>query len=255
VRLVSWNIRAGGGRRVEDIYRQIVTWQPDVLILCEFRSTAPSRWLAEALFKYGYVHQREPQRKSGPASNGVFIASHYPLRVCNHRHAPTEPNRWLLVNLQAPARLTIGAMHVPNQFTGRKPAFHEAVLRIAQSWANKPAILMGDTNSGRIGIDEENPVFNKRTDRWFDDLASAGWQDAFRHLHGSSREYTWYSPNHDNGFRLDQAFVNQHTCQGLVSFRHEWGANKTSGRRDALSDHAAIILDLDLDRDGRQTAL
>ena len=253
MRLVSWNIRAGGGRRVEDIYRQLAAWQPDVLILCEFRSTAPSRWLAEMLFQYGYVHQREPQRIGGPARNGVFIASHYPLRVRNHMHAPSEPNRWLLVSVQGPVRLTIGAMHVPNQFTGRKPAFHQAVLRIAQNWNNKPAILIGDTNSGRIGIDEENPVFNKRTDRWFVDLAATGWQDAFRHLHGGAREYTWYSPGHENGFRLDQAFVNPSTCQDLVSFRHEWGTSNTSSRRDALSDHAAIILDLDGDR--RQAAL
>ena len=42
MRLVSWNIRAGGGRRVEGIAEQIARWQPDVVALSEFRATPPS---------------------------------------------------------------------------------------------------------------------------------------------------------------------------------------------------------------------
>lgn len=245
MRLVAWNIRAGGGRRIEDIFRQIHAWQPDVLVMSEFRATEPSKWLANALADSGYAHQREPKRTGSISQNGVFIASRYPLRVINHNHAPTEPNRWLLASVDTPRRMVIGAMHVPNQFTGRKPAYHEAVLRLAQNWKSQPAIFVGDTNSGRIGVDEENPVFNKRTDHWFTELASAGWHDAFRRLHGDTREYTWYSPSHDNGFRLDQAFVNTKACQDLVACRHEWGSGHRSHRRDAVSDHAAIIVDLD----------
>lgn len=246
MRLIAWNIRAGGGRRIEGIYRQILDWQPHVIVMSEFRGTHASRWLADALHEAGFVHQREPVRAGNLRQNGVFVASVFPLRVINHIHAPIEPNRWLMVSVQAPIRFVIGAMHVPNQFTGRKPAYHDAILRLATRLNKKPTILIGDTNSGRRDIDEENSVFNMRTDRWFVELAAAGFDDAFRYLHGNAREYTWYSPNHDNGFRLDQAFINSASSKNLTRVEHVWGSSEISARRDALSDHAALIVDLDL---------
>jgi len=72
------------------------------------------------------------------------------------------------------------------------------------------------------------------------------WADAFRLLRGEERAYTWYSPNGGNGFRIDQAFVNRAPRPRLSAARHEWGrAPGRRGRRDALSDHAALLLDFD----------
>ena len=42
MRIVSWNIRAGGGRRIARIADQIARWAPDVVALSEFRATPPS---------------------------------------------------------------------------------------------------------------------------------------------------------------------------------------------------------------------
>jgi exonuclease III len=106
-------------------------------------------------------------------------------------------------------------------------------------------LLIGDTNSGRPALDEENAVFGPRYADWFDRMERAGWRDAFRHRHGERREYTWYSPNRGNGFRLDEAFVNRALLPRLVSVRHEWGRHPLDRRRDALSDHAALIVDFE----------
>jgi len=54
----------------------------------------------------------------------------------------------------------VGAMHVPNRLSGRKCVFHDAVLACASRWRPSPAVLVGDTNSGRRGIDEETAVFS-----------------------------------------------------------------------------------------------
>jgi exonuclease III len=136
-------------------------------------------------------------------------------------------------------------MHVPNRVTGRKFPFLDAVLGLALTWRRGPALLVGDTNSGLIDLDEEVPAFIVEEDGWIRGLEAAGWVDAFRHLRGEERGYTWYSPNGGNGFRIDQAFVNRHLLPGLRDVRHAWGRTRARRGRAAVSDHAALLLDLD----------
>ena len=134
-------------------------------------------------------------------------------------------------------------MHVPNRVSGRKYPYLDAVLRIARrDWAG-PTLFLGDTNSGRIGLDEEVPAFNRVEDGWMRGLDEAGWTDAFRHLRGRRRAYTWYSPNGGNGFRIDQAFLNPALRPRLRRFRYDWGRPAAPSRSPA-SDHAAMVLDL-----------
>src|SRR5439155_441882 len=139
------------------------------------------------------------------SANRLLVASRWPLRRLRQRHAPREPGRWLLAAVAAPRPFALGAMHVPNRVTGRKWDFLDAVLAVAERWRNGPALLLGDTNSGRPVIDEEVPAFNEREGGWIDALERAGWRDAFRHLRGDETAYTWSSPTGDNGFRIDQA--------------------------------------------------
>jgi exonuclease III len=88
------------------------------------------------------------------------------------------------------------------------------------------------------------PAFNRVEDGWMRGLDEAGWTDAFRHLRGNARAYTWYSPNGGNGFRIDQAFLNPALRPRLRSFRYDWGRRARLTGRPA-SDHAAMVLDLD----------
>jgi len=246
LRIVSWNIRAGGGRRVDLIAEQIERWRPDLVALSEFRATPPSEHLKEVLADGGLVFQASTADPRLPASNRLLIASRWPLRVVRSRSAPGEPGRWCLAEVAAARPFTLGVMHVPNRVSGRKYPFHAAVLDIARTWRRGPALLVGDTNSGRIGVDEQVPGFNKREDGWIAALEDAGWRDGFRHLHGDTRAYTWYSPNGRNGFRLDQAFINSSLLPRLVETRYEWArSNQDDDRRDTISDHAAIIVELE----------
>jgi exodeoxyribonuclease-3 len=246
MRIVSWNIRAGGGRRVAGIEAQLRRWQPDVVALCEFRATPPSDWLAAALATNGLLYQYSTAGSHALNANALLVASRWPLRRLRLRAAPVEPGRWLLVSIAAPAPFVLGAMHIPNLVTGRKYPFLDAVSELTGRWRRGPALLVGDTNCGRPGLDEETPVFGPRTEAWLQGLADRGWADAFRHLRGDERVYTWYSPNAGNGFRLDQAFVNRRLLSRLRDARYEWGRPPDdAARRDALSDHAALLLDLE----------
>jgi len=247
VRVIAWNIRHGGGVRAAAIAAQLCRWRADVVALNEFRGTPPSRALAERLAERGLVHQLHTAAPRAPAANRLLVASRWPIERLVLRGAPERTGRWLAAGIAAPRPFAVGAMHVPNRVTGLKWPFHAAVLRVVTRWDGLPALLVGDTNTGRIGVDEARSGlsgFNAREDGWMVALDTAGWRDAFRHLHGPRREWTWYSPNMGTGYRLDQAFVNQALLERLRAARHRWGRLPRSDRRDALSDHAALVLDL-----------
>lgn len=242
MRLIFWNIRAGAGVRAAAIARQLRAWEADAVALAEFRGTPPSGALARELAALGLPYQWTTADPARPCINSLLLASRWPVRRLRLPTAPAEPCRWLLARILAPEPLALGVMHVPNRIGGRKYPYLDAVLATARRrWAG-PALLVGDTNSGRIGLDEEVPAFNRIEDGWMRGLDEAGWTDAYRHLRGRSRAYTWYSPNGGNGFRIDQAFLNPALRDRLRTFRYDWGRRARITGRPA-SDHAAMVLD------------
>jgi exonuclease III len=243
MRIVFWNIRAGGGTRVERIARQLEGWAPDAVALCEFRATPPSRDLARALASVGLVHRCTTADRARPDANRLLIAARWPLRRLRIGAEPHGPGRWLCAVVDAPRPLALGAMHVPNRVSGRKDVFYAGLLAWLRRWRRGPLLLVGDTNSGRAGIDEETPVFGPKEEAWLDALERLGWRDAYRLRHGRARAYTWYSPNRGNGFRIDQAFVNDALRPRLRSVRYAWGRRARPPAK-TLSDHAALLLDL-----------
>ena len=244
MRIVFWNIRAGGGVRVARIATQIERWAPDAVALCEFRATPPSLELARAMAALGLPHQCTTAQPANPTANRLFLATRWPLtRIRVYSRCVDAVRLMLLASIEAPEPVTLGVMHVPNRVTGRKDAFYAATLALLGRWRHGAAIVLGDTNSGRPGIDEETLVFGPREDAWLSGLERSGWLDAYRLRYGQSRAYTWYSPNGRNGFRLDQAFVNDAARARLLVVRHDWG-RRVGPRASHASDHAALLVDL-----------
>jgi hypothetical protein len=244
-RIVAWNIRAGGGRRAAAIADQLRRWHADLVVLCEFRATPPSAWLAEALAVSGLPYQDTTADRRLAQTNALLVASRWPMRRLRVWGQPVEPARWLLLRVEAPAPFAVGAMHIPTFMSGGKRPFLDAVAALAERWRLGPALFIGDTNTGRRGLDEETPVFGPLEDGWMRAMDRLGWTDAFRHLHAETRAFTWYSPNGGNGFRLDEAFLNRGLLPRLRACRYVWGLPAAGApRRDALSDHAALLVDL-----------
>jgi len=173
-----------------------------------------------------------------PRCSGVLPRSRHP---CRHADTAIRPRISSRCDPDGPTPLTVGAMHVPNRVTGRKDLFFADVLRMLRGWRRGPTLLLGDTNSGLPDVDEEAPAFGPREVAWIHALERLGWSDAFRLIHGARRAYTWYSPNGRNGFRIDHAFVNRALRPSVHDVRYDWGA----GIQGALSDHAALLLELD----------
>ena len=245
-RIVSWNIRAGGGKRIELIAQQLFNWNADVVGLCEFRGTPASQWLQEELENKGLKYQISTTDKENPALNRLLVASKWPIFPLKAPVIPRFNKLWLPVHIESPKSFGFCMVHIPTfSFAGkRKYEFHKSILRMARNWPNGPAMITGDTNTGRIGIDEENPVFSKESDSWMTSMEENSWMDAFRYIYKNEAVYTWYSPNAGNGFRLDQAFLNKDLLNRLVEVKYKWSKHPDTDRRDAVSDHAAIVIDL-----------
>ena len=205
----------------------------------------PSKWLADALSDAGLCYQSSTVDLRFPSRNSLLVASRWPIyKIRSLSHIP-DARRWAMVRVFAPKPFYLGVMHAPNRVTGRKQAFLNSVYNISSDYTIDDAFIGGDTNSGCIGIDEENPTFGGLEDGWMRSMKAAGWTDAFRYIHGGLASYSWYSPNGRNGFRLDQAFANRGMTQRIRNAKYVWGATiGLNCRRDSLSDHAALLVDL-----------
>ena len=247
-RIVSWNIRAGGGKRVAGILMQLLKWQPQIIGLAEFRGTPASQWLAAELAEAGFLFQISSVNPNALAKNGLLLASRFALQSVTAPRMPNSPERWLLANVKTVPSVMLGLMHVPNYTTPTlKYPYLASVLKMIDAWDFGPGLVMGDTNCGKRGIDEEKcspPKFQREHD-WMVSMERRGWLDAYRHKQGNKREYTWYS-HRNNGFRLDHVFCSPHLAPAIKAVRHVWGNDsKQKKRRDALSDHAAVIVDIE----------
>jgi len=246
MRIVFWNIRAGGGRRADWIFNQLCRWQPDIIAFSEFRGTESSQALAQALASHGWPHQLSAVDPHKMPANAVFLAAREPLNKVHLRNDKPEPTRWLLAR-HASTGLVVGSLHAPNYVTGRKRPFFDATTAFCKRWNCEPAIIGGDTNCCVPPLDGNPTMFHPWEKAWIPGLEKAGWRDVYRALEPDRPAYTWYSPNAGNGYRLDQAFINRAAHSGLAHAEHAWGAHPDApNRRDALSDHAALLVELDL---------
>lgn len=243
MRVIFWNIRAGGGRRADWIADQIAAWAPDVLGLCEFRGTPASQELAVRLAGQGLRYQSSAVLPKQLAANACFLCSRTPLKVVNLRNNRPLVGRWLLARVaEGP---TVGILHAPNYITKLKQPFFDAITEFAERWRGGPAVFGGDTNCGVPPIDGNPNAFHDWETTWIPNLERLGWTDIYRHQNPTTAWPTWYSPNAGNGYRLDQAFVNNSLLPAMGSAFHAWGSHPHApDTRHALSDHAALILDV-----------
>jgi len=238
MRIISWNIQHGGGSRVKEICGCLDGWAPGCVVLSEFRGTGPSGRISSHLREAGLVYQVDSVDSEHSTGDALLIAARFPVAVVKDSQVLPELRRWLPVEVQTDVPFRLLGLHVPNRDSGRKWEFHGAVVRELERISDEMALAVGDTNTGRQGMDEETIFFLDQEDRWLDRIADAGWSDAYRDRYPSERTFSWYS-THGNGFRLDQAFSTASMNRRIKEIRYDWG------EPERPSDHAAIILDVE----------
>ncbi len=242
-RIVFWNIQHGGGSRAEGIAEQILEWNPDLVALAEFRGTAPSQSIAQRLADAGYEHQLSAVNEDEPSWNAVFLASRFKLNQVAQPlpDVPYANLYWSLARVDTAPPIHILAVHVPFGWSMGRWEYYEAILNIASNQKSGAALIVGDMNTGMTGLDEETEFSEGYMEKVMSPLDTIGWRDPFRVLQPDVDAPTWFSPRR-NGFRLDQVFANAKLQPLVRSCFYAWGKKADSGD---LSDHAALLLDLD----------
>lgn len=220
LRLVSYNIRFGGGSRLAFIGAVLASLQPDVVLLQEATDPIAVDRIAKAA-GLGHVYRRPGW--------SVAAASREPLR--GHQwHRPGRSRGFLELSPAGEPRIRLIGLHLPAGLSARG---ENARLRSVDSlleWAggavDDNTILMGDLNSvarGDVPRVAAMPLWLRlllrfdggiRTDVQ-DRLAAAGWIDAFRHLHPDDPGFTL--PALEPQIRLDYALVPPQLLPAVVT--------------------------------------
>jgi endonuclease/exonuclease/phosphatase family metal-dependent hydrolase len=261
VLLVSWNV-AGRKSRLDEQAERVLGVGPDLVCLQEVTPVTAVPW-AERLAEAGLVAVVAPlpAAREGSRRLAVLTAARDPIEVVPMDDVPW-PERVLAARVGA---LEIVNVHSP---ISPKPGLakvltHEAVFGHLAVGAG-PRVVLGDLNTPRKELPDGTVwtfarnrygrLREDRGERW--DVAESalvrgleehGFRDAFRELNGfDSKEPSWEWPRWGGGYRLDHLIASTEVTVSTCSYRHDWR------RDDRLSDHSALVAELDVAGTGRR---
>lgn len=194
LRIVSYNIRFGGGRRVPLLAAVLASLEPDVVILQEATDPRVVERLA--------VDVGLPNPFYRPGWSVAALLRHRPTAV--DWHAPRRARGFLTISPDG-ADLRITGVHLPAGLSSRgefaRSRQVEIVIATLGGRADDQSLIVGDLNAVARG-DEPlvagMPLWLRawlrfdggiRTDV-LDRLARSGWRDAYRVLHPEEPGFT-----------------------------------------------------------------
>lgn len=228
IEILAWNIRQGGGRRVNDQLAALQELNPHIIVLSEFRNNANGLSIRTTLLRRGYQFQIVTAANANV--NSVLIASKFPCGSALFPDSdPNFPHAMIRGDFEA---FRLYGVYLPHKKKHRLLEF----LCADELDDSVPSIVIGDWNTGKNGIDQAGNSF------WYSEylkrLEDREYFDAFRQCHGDVREYSWFSHG-GNGFRYDHCYMSEclaavlHDCRYL----HDW-------REEGLSDHSPMLVRL-----------
>ncbi|MSP02058.1 MAG: endonuclease [Acetobacteraceae bacterium] len=234
MRLLTWNIRAGGGTRLPRIAEALAGHRADVLVLTEYRSGEAGTRLRAVLREQGYSWL-SPVEPPG-IRNGVLIAARRkPGSIAHVTEHVAEPWRMLTATFD---RMRVFGIYMPNLKV--KIPYWEALIEAAAPHAGRRALAIGDFNTCRAFVDE--PGATDRTAPFMDKIEAVGFRDVWRDRFPEGREYSWYS-HRGNGFRVDHAFASPGLARRIGEIRYSHAE-----RAVGVSDHSALVVDIARDQ-------
>lgn len=233
MKIVSWNVRFGGGaKRTSGILEQLIRRSPDLIVLGEYQPKNSSQLLA-GLRAAGWTEQATPRPPEG--YGGVAIVSKRPLEVVPPPPALSALEyRYLSVRVPS-LDLFMRGVYGPLR-GGPIREFWEAMLADLDAHRADRLLLAGDFNSGADGSDSTAPTIP--ASQYFSRLEAQGYTDLWRAKHGvDAREHTWHGTAH--GYRLDHAFGSATLAASLVACGYD-----NEVRELGLSDHSLMMIEL-----------
>jgi endonuclease/exonuclease/phosphatase family metal-dependent hydrolase len=261
MKILCWNLGFAAGRWREEpalherAWHWIAAVDPDLAFLQEVEppAWALERWAIHVLPHHFWASAIVARKGSGlapaqlPAGGVIEAAKAY--------HATAE------LTLADGDRLIVASVHTPAReaprwgYRGYRTA---AIARasVGKPWWNDVAfagyrdlvagrrfMIAGDWNTARWA--DKDGVPEPAGQEFFDRAAEAGWVDLS--LDADGREVkTWYGSTNPRFSQLDHVFVDTQTASSKHSFRVDPCPVEAHG----LSDHAPLVLELDLEVSG-----
>ena len=260
VRIVSWNINSVRAR-INLIERFCAEAAPDILCLQEIK-TLEATFPFAAIKKMGFEHIAINGQKG---HHGVATLSKVPF-IAQHAIDWCEKGDARHIAIELEGGPSIHNFYVPaggdipdreeNEKFGHKLDFLDEMIDWSASLKGEH-ILLGDLNIAPLESDvwshkallkvvSHTPIEVARMQRLYE---SGAWVDSVRHLNGAEEKiYSWWSYRAkdwraaDKGRRLDHIWV----TPGLKNDIMATDIHKDTRGWDKPSDHAPLILDIDL---------
>jgi len=251
MRIVSWNILQGGGRRTADVVKTLSGLDADVVALQEFRHGQTKPALFAGFNDMGYEHLLFPDpatpetgsTESTHTLNSVGLVGRYPLEgnTLLPKGSTSVPAtlalqaRITIIDADVPD-IDIIVVHLPHK--QKQPPYFETLLNLPATLRSEHTLIIGDFNCGIPFEDSETKTFSAT--RQFQALLSQGWIDAWRSRNPHARQFTWVSSRKGNGFRYDHALVSPALNERIntIEYMH-------SPREQGISDHSILVMDID----------
>jgi len=233
MRILAWNIRQGGGKRLSVIAEALARHEADVLVISEYRGGESGERLRAALAAMGYAYVTALTPPSG--GNGALIAALQPFDDGGPL-TDTLPEPCRIVRAYFGA-LRVYGIYMPNLLK-KVPYWQALIAAFAAESLDAQALAIGDFNTCRAYVDEPGAI--DPCAHFMDEIAAIGFCDLWRRRYPEGREFSWYSTR-GNGFRIDHAFLSPALAAraGDIRYSHD-------ERESGLSDHSALILDLEI---------
>ncbi len=258
MRVASWNVDSIRAR-ADLVQAWIEVKQPDVLCLQETK--VKDRQFPRAPFAdLGY----ELVVAGDGGHGGVALLSRLGLGQVTigipGASSPLDERRTISADVSG---IRIHAVYAPNgRKVGTQPhRVKMAWLQLFRAWVmmdglddGHPTMVVGDLNIAPEDIDVWEPTrYRKRNltspqeRAWFQDLLDAGLVDVMRTNNGDRPIYTWWNRRSDfyetdRGWRLDHILADPMTAADVVAAT----VDRTERGRPGASDHAPLVVDLDL---------
>ncbi|MFM7011849.1 MAG: endonuclease/exonuclease/phosphatase family protein [Betaproteobacteria bacterium] len=229
MRIITLNICHGGGQRGEPLAALILSLQPHVVVLTEFRIGEAGARILENLAKGGLSEVQSAARL--PRKNSVCVVA---VRAFEKIELPLpcgDDHRILLCDF---GDLRLLATYFPQNEQKRR--VFQFMRSIGLPALGTRGIMLGDLNTGLHGQDEAGATFYCADE--FSELLATGLIDSWRSRNPQAREFSWFSAA-DNGFRIDHALCTPSLDKEVnaITYDHRF-------RELGVTDHSALVVDI-----------
>jgi exodeoxyribonuclease-3 len=269
VRIVSANVNGIRAAARRGGLAALAGLDPDIICLQEVRADLGTT--AQVLHDSplaGMVMRLAPGGRPGHAGVAILVRPETKVTWLDPPGASGQPGRWLECSVPAGRPVQIACAYAPTGAGGgpsalAKDDFLHGVGRWLESHGNDAALLVGDLNVAHTAQDIRNwrgnlgkpgflPAERAHLDHWLADRPDGlGWRDIGRSVAGPGPgPFTWWSWrgrafDNDSGWRIDYMLASPALSPVVAAL----SVARAPSYAERWSDHAALVLDLDLELD------